>query len=110
MTLNKRKATSKIKGLIMIVILVLVLIGIYNPFKDKILEARGVKENHCIQEESYYYRTNGWFIFSSRVKTTQENSDGIDYKCIEWEEEPLIGKSFFGQRLVHEKGSLISGG
>lgn len=94
-----------IKTLIMIAVLVLVLIGMYSPFKDKILEARGVKENHCIEEESYYYRIERGFIFSHRVKTTKENSDGIDYTCIEWEEEPSIGKSFLWQELVYDKGN-----
>ena len=63
------------------------------------------KENHCLEEESYYYRVEGWFIFTSRIETTQNNADGIDWKCVEWEEEPTLAKSMFGQRLIHEKGA-----
>lgn len=89
------------------IVVIIVLIGMYNPFMDKIKEARGLKENHCVEEESYYYRVEGWFIFQDKIKTTEENADGIDYRCIEWEEEPVMGKSFFGQKLIYDKGSLI---
>ena len=101
-----QKMGNKIITTITIICIIAVLIGMYNPFKDKILEARGLKENHCIKEESYYYRIEGWFIFQSKIKTSKENADGIDYKCIEWEEELIAGKSFLGQRLIHNKGNV----
>ena len=52
--MNKEKIKSLITIICVILVLIdnlckLVLIGMYIPFKDKILEARGLKENHCIR-------------------------------------------------------------
>jgi len=94
-----------------VAIIVLVLFGMYVSFMDKITEARGVKENNCIEEESYYYRIEQGLIFSNKVETTIEKADGKDWRCLRWEEEPLAGKSIFGQKLIHEKGfSLLQDG
>ena len=61
-------------------------------------------ENRCVQEEMYYYRLEGWFFFISQIETVEANADGIDYRCLKWEEEPSVGKTILRQRLIHEKG------
>ncbi len=88
--------------------MIVVLVMMYNPFMDKIREGRGIRENHCLEEESYYYRIEQGLLFNSRVETSEEKADDIDYRCIEWEEEIIVGKAFLGQKLIYEKGSLNS--
>ncbi len=95
----------KIVNIIIIGIVCVVLIGMYSPFMEKIRESR-LDINNCLEEESYYYRIEQGLIFSSKVQTTEDKSDGIDYRCIDWEEEVSIGKIILGQELVYEKGSL----
>ena len=104
---TRRRSRMKWTHILHIVIILLVLFGMYIPFRDKIAEARGVKDNYCINEESYYYRIEQGLIFSNKVETTKDMSDGIDWKCLEWEEEPSIGKGFFGQKLIHKKGCIL---
>ena len=77
----------------------------YNPFMEKIKESR-LDKNHCLEEEKYYYRIEGGFIFDSKVRTTEDKADGIDYNYIEWEEEVSFEGIILGQDLVYEKGSL----
>ena len=87
------------------VLVIIILIGMYSPFINKIKESR-LEENHCLKEELFYYRINQGLIFSNKVITTKEKADDFDYKCIKWEEEPSFGRAFLGQRLIHEKGTL----
>lgn len=91
------------KGLIMFVVVILVLVGMYQPFVDKLDETR-LRENNCLEEESYYYRVQSFFIFTSWVETVEHNADGVDYRCIKWEEEPSLSKVFLGQKNIHSKG------
>jgi hypothetical protein len=94
----------KWKTIIPIIVTIIVLIGMISPMKEKLIKARGVKYNHCLEEKSYYFRSEGGFLFTSKVKTTEEQADGLDWECLEWEEEPSVGKAVLGQELIHEKG------
>jgi len=92
-----------------LIIVILVIIGTIPSFISKVDESR-LKENHCLEEERYYYRITGWFIFTEKTKTTKLNADSYDYLCTKWEEKPSFGASFLGQKLIHEKGTLSEGG
>lgn len=65
------------------------------------------RENNCLEEESYYYRiegTGGLLGGSRKVETTKENSDGISWRCLEWEHD-TVGV-WTGQDLVWDKGNI----
>ena len=86
-------------------VLILVVLGfMVKPFMNEISDSR-LKENHCLEEKSFYYRIEGG-LFTKKVKTNELNSDGIEWKCIRWEEELFFGKIFLGQKLIYEKGTL----
>ena len=99
------KNKDKITYGITLVIIVIVLIGMYNPFVDEIESSR-LDENHCLEEEMYYYRWVGGFIFDSRHETTKENADDFDYRCVRWKESPSMSSVILGQEMIHNKGSL----
>ena len=108
----KEKMNNKVKwkritvGMIYIIIIIVVLMTMSKIVIERIGYTR-IDNNNCLEEEMVYYIMEGG-IFVSKIVTTKENADGIDYRCIKWEEEPSFGKSLLGQKLVYEKGSLIN--
>lgn len=96
----------KKQDILMIVIPLIVGIAMISPMWDLIKESR-LDENKCLEEEMFYYRIEGSFIFTSKINTTKENADGVDYKCIRWEEKPSMGAALVGQKLIYEKGNII---
>jgi len=103
--MNEKKDKIRIKSWIVFIIVIIVLIGMYSLFIEQIKQSR-LSENHCLKEESYFYRIESGLIFSKEIKTTKDKADGINYICIQWEEEPSFGASLLGQKLIWEKGSL----
>ena len=69
-----------IMALLVIAIFIMTLHAGYKVLRESV-----PKENHCLQEELTYYRIEGG-LFSHRVDTKEENSDGSYYKCLRWEE------------------------
>lgn len=101
----KEEKVSKVLGIMMNVVIFLLIVSmVYFGYEQ--VRSEIPNENNCIEEESYYYRVEGFFIFSNKIETSMENSDGIDWRCIEWEEEPALSKSMLGQKLIHDKGMV----
>lgn len=101
----KEEKVSKVLGIMMNVIIFLLMVSmVYFGYEQ--VRSEIPSENNCIEEESYYYRIEGWFIFQDKIETSMENSDGVEWRCTKWEEELQLGKSMLGQKLVHDKGKV----
>jgi len=102
------KKVGYLKLINIVLIFVIALFLIYTMIAE-VSKARGIKENHCLQEESYYYRIQKGLIPDHYIETTKENSDGYTYRCIKWEEKPELGKALVGQKLIYKEGTINPG-
>lgn len=83
------------------IVLIVTLSLVYQEFQKNIPD-----ENHCLKEESYYYRIEKGFIFSDKIRTTEDKADGLDWDCLEWEYPITLAGAFGGTDLVWEKGEV----
>lgn len=81
-----------------IVIVILTIKACYQVVRESISA-----ENHCLEYETYYYRSEGGWLFGRDIETNEENADGQKTRCLRWEEVPSVAKAILGQRLIKKE-------